>query len=74
MLFINAILSKNQLYKYKNQINKVPTISKQDNIELFCKYICTSFYHMILLMSVVYLRVIITVGFDLQIPGDYVEE
>ena len=44
MLFINATLSKNQLYKHKNQINKVPTISKQDDIELFSKYICASFY------------------------------
>ena len=31
MLFIDAILSKNQLYKDMNQINKVPTISKQEN-------------------------------------------
>ena len=44
MLFINATLSKNQLYNYKNQINKVPTISKQDIIELFSKYIYTLFY------------------------------
>ena len=44
MLFTDAILSKNQLYKDKNQINKVPTISKQENIELLSKYICTSFY------------------------------
>ena len=42
MLFINATLSKNQPYKHKNQINKVPTISKQDDIELFSKYICTT--------------------------------
>ena len=35
MLFINATLSKNQLYKHKNQVNKVPTTSKQDDIELF---------------------------------------
>ena len=27
--------SKNQLYKLKNQINKVPTIIKQDDIEFF---------------------------------------
>ena len=33
MLFINAALSKNQLYKLKNQINKVPAIIKQDDIE-----------------------------------------
>ena len=44
MLFINAALSKNQLYKHKNQINKVPTVSKQDDIELFSKYFCTLFY------------------------------
>ena len=44
MLFINATLSKNQLYKHKNQINKVPTISKQDDIEIFSKYFYTSFY------------------------------
>ena len=45
MLFINATLSKNQLYKHKNQINKVPSISKQENvIELFSKYIFMSFY------------------------------
>ena len=35
MLFINATLSKNQPYKLKNQINKVPIISKQDSIEFF---------------------------------------
>ena len=44
MLFINATLSKNQLYKLKNQINKVPTIIKQDDIEFFSKYFFTSFY------------------------------
>ena len=38
------LLSKNQRSKHKNQTNKVPTISKQDDIELFSKYICTSFY------------------------------
>ena len=43
MLFINTTLSKNQLYKHKNQINKVPTISKQDDIELFYKYTCLQF-------------------------------
>ena len=32
MLFIDATLSKNQLQKHKNQIHKVPTISKQDHI------------------------------------------
>ena len=36
--------SKNQLYKLKNQINKVPTIIKQDDIEFFSKCFCTSFY------------------------------
>ena len=52
MLFINATLSKNQLYKQKNQINKiVPIISKQDDIELFSKYICV-----ILLMSKIMLQ------------------
>ena len=35
MLFINATMSKNQLYKHKNQINKVSTIFKKDGIELF---------------------------------------
>ena len=44
MLFINATLSKNQPYKHKNQINKVPTISKQDYKELFSKYIYTTFF------------------------------
>ena len=44
MLFIDALHSKNQLYNDKNQINKVPTTSKQENIELLSKYICTSFY------------------------------
>ena len=44
MLFINATLSKNQLYKLKNQINKVPTIIKEDNTEFFSKYFSTSFY------------------------------
>ena len=43
-LSLSKDMKKNQLYKYKNQINKVPTISKQDNIELFSKYICMSFY------------------------------
>ena len=44
MLFINATLSKNQLYKLKNQINKVSNIIKQDDMEFFSKYFCTSFY------------------------------
>ena len=44
MLFINANLSKNQLHKLKNQINKVSTSIKQDDIEFFSKYFFTSFY------------------------------
>ena len=44
MLFINATLSKNQLYKLKNQINKVPIIIKQNDIEFFSKYFYASFY------------------------------
>ena len=47
MLFINATLPRNQLYKHKKQINqikKVPTINKQDDMEFFSKYFCTSFY------------------------------
>ena len=44
MLFINAHLSTNQLYKLKNQINKVPTIINQDDIEFFSKYFFSSFY------------------------------
>ena len=43
VLFINATLSKNQLYKL-NQVNKVPTINKQDDIKFFSEYFCTSFY------------------------------
>ena len=35
MLFNNANLSKNKLYKSKNQINKVPITIKQDDIVLF---------------------------------------
>ena len=38
MLFINATLSKNQLYKVKNQIYEVPTFIKQDDKEFFSKY------------------------------------
>ena len=45
MLFINATLSKNQLHELKNQINKVPTTTKQDHVEFFSKYFCTSFYY-----------------------------
>ena len=61
MLFINATLSKNQLYKHKNQINKVPTISKQDDID---KVLFQIFLHVILLMSAIlqYFRVIIMTG------------
>ena len=33
----SSALSKNQLYKHKNQIHNVPTISKQNEIELFSK-------------------------------------
>ena len=46
MLFINANLSKNQLYILKNQINKVHIIIKQDDIEFFSKYFFTSFYYL----------------------------
>ena len=61
MLLINATVSKNQLYKPKNQINEVPTIIKQDDI-FFSKYFCTSFYNF-LLKSAIYVRVITMVGF-----------
>ena len=44
MLFINATLCKNKLYQLKNQVNKVPTIIKQDDKDLFSKYFFTSFY------------------------------
>ena len=43
-MFINATLSESQLYKLKNQINKVPTISKQGDIEFFSKYFWTLFH------------------------------
>ena len=46
MLFIHAILSEKQLYKLKNQINKVATIIKQDDIEFFSRYFFTSFYRL----------------------------
>ena len=36
------LLSKNKLHKLKNQINKVPTISKQDDIDFFSKRPCLS--------------------------------
>ena len=58
MLFINANLSKNQVYKLKNYTNKVPTIIKQDDIE----FLFQIFLHVILL-SAIYFRVIIVVGF-----------
>ena len=44
MLLINATLSKNQIYKLKNQINKIPNISQQDDMEFFSKYFFTAFY------------------------------
>ena len=56
MLFINATLSKNQLYKHQNQINKVPT-STSKTTEYFSNCFCTPF-----LMSAIYFRVIIMVG------------
>ena len=61
MLFINATLSKNQMYKLKNQINNVPTISKQDDIEFFAKYFSRHFTNVI---SAIYFRVFIIVGFS----------
>ena len=60
-LFINATLSKNQMYNLKNQINKVPTISKQDEIEFFPKYFSRHFTDV---MSSIYFRVFIMVGFS----------
>ena len=60
MLFNNATLSKNQLYKRKNHINKVPIIIKQDNI---ARVIFRIFMNAILLMSARYFSVIIMVGF-----------
>ena len=56
MLFINATLSKNRMYKLKNQVNNVPTISKQDDIELFSKYFSR---HLTNVTSAIYFRVII---------------
>ena len=70
MLFINATLSKNQMYKLKNQISKIPTISKQDDIEFFSKYFCKSFYQCLqftFVLSEWY-------DFHWPIPGGYVEE
>ena len=59
MLFINATLSKNQLYKLKNQANKVLTIIKQDDIEFFSKHFCTRHFTDVC----IYFRAIIMVGF-----------
>ena len=46
------LLSKNQLYKYQNQINEVPTTNKWDDIEIFFKYISarhfTNVYNLLL--------------------------
>ena len=42
--YTNATVSKSQLYKLKNQTNKVSTIIKQDVIDFFSKYFCTPFY------------------------------
>ena len=53
------LLSKNQLYKQKTQINKVPTISKYDDI---ARVLFQVFLHAIL-MSEIYFCVIIMVGF-----------
>ena len=69
MSFTNATLSKNQLYKHKNQINKVPTISKQDDIELFLQR-----YLHVILQSTIYFRVIIMVDCDLPVPGGHAEK
>ena len=60
MLLINATLSKNQLYKLKNQINKLPTIIKQDHIAIVLFQIIL---HVVLLISATYFCVIIMVGF-----------
>ena len=59
MLFINATPSKNHLYKHENQISKVPTISKQDDI---IRVLFQISLHVVLLMSAIYFRVIM-VGF-----------
>ena len=59
MLLINATLSKNQLYKHKNQVNKFSTISKQGDI---ARALFQIYLHVILLMSKIYFRVIIMVG------------
>ena len=48
---VNATLSKKQLYKHQNQINKVPTISKSDDIGFFSNYFCTSFFNVFNLLS-----------------------
>ena len=44
------LLSKNQLYKLR-QINKAPTIIKQDDMEFFPKCFCTSFTNVCNLLS-----------------------
>ena len=59
MLFINATLSKNELFKLKNQINEVPTIIREDNIRVLFQL----FLHITLLMSAIHFHVIIVVGF-----------
>ena len=41
MLYINANLSKNQLYK----LNKQSPYHQQDDIESFSNYFCKSFYY-----------------------------
>ena len=73
MLFINAALSKNQMYKLKNQINNIPTISKQDKIEFFSKYLLRHFTNV---MSAIYFRVCFHNGriFICQYQWGYVEE
>ena len=44
------------MYKLKNQINNVPIISKQDDIEFFSKYFSRHFANV---RSTIYFRVII---------------
>ena len=67
MLFIIASLSKNQLYQF-NQIKKVPTIIKQDEIGLF-----QIFLYVILLLSRIYFPVITIAGFWFPDTRGYVE-
>ena len=57
MLLINANLSKYQLYKLKNQVKKVPTIIKQDDIDFF------PILRVILLFAI-YFSFIIMVGYQ----------